>query len=252
MINQHAWFKEWFDTSYYHKLYEHRNEKEAESFITLLSDHLKLRKGARVLDLPCGRGRHAVFLEQLGYRVIGADLSVNSIEYAKKLENESLRFIVHDMRKPLDNTYDAIFNLFTSFGYFDDDSMHIEVLKNFKKALKPGGILVIDFLNIFRINEELVSSEVVVKGNITFHISRENRDGFLVKNIDFTDRNKHYHFEEKVRSFSLNNFESMAAEAGLEIVKIFGDYRLGTFDKNTSDRLILLFSWPVSSEKYLD
>lgn len=242
MVNQRAWFKEWFDTSYYHKLYEHRNEEEAESFITLLSDHLKLSKGSLILDLPCGRGRHAVFLEQLGYQVTGADLSVNSIKYAKKFENESLRFMVHDMRKPLDNTYDAIFNLFTSFGYFDDDSMHVEVLKNFKNALNPGGILVIDFLNIFRINEELVSTEVVIKENITFHISRVNRDGFLVKNIDFTDKNHDYHFEEKVRSFSLYDFECMASEAGLEIVKTFGDYGLSTFDKNTSDRLILLFS----------
>ena len=76
MVNQRAWFKEWFDTSYYHKLYEHRNEEEAESFITLLSDHLKLSKGSLILDLPCGRGRHAIFLEQLGYQVIGADLPV--------------------------------------------------------------------------------------------------------------------------------------------------------------------------------
>ncbi len=242
MVNRHAWFKEWFDTSYYHKLYEYRNEEEAESFITLLSDYLKLGKGDHILDLPCGRGRHAVFLEQLGYRVIGADLSVNSIKYAKKFENESLRFIVHDMRKPLVNGYDAIFNLFTSFGYFDDDAIHIEVIKNFKKALKPGGILVIDFLNIFRINKELVSTEVVVRDHINFHISRENRDGFLIKNIEFTDRGHHYHFEEKVRSYSLSDFEHMATEAGLKIISTFGDYQLSPYNKNTSDRLILLFS----------
>ncbi len=242
MANQHVWFKEWFDTSYYHKLYEHRNEEEAESFITQISNYLELGKGDQVLDLPCGRGRHAVFLEQLGYRVIGADLSVNSIKYAKKFENESLRFIVHDMRKPLDNTYDVIFNLFTSFGYFDDDAIHIEVLKNFKKALKPGGILVIDFLNIFRINEELVSTETVVKGNITFHISREYRDKFLIKKIDFTDEDHHYHFEEKVRCFSIYDFEQMATVAGLKIIRTFGDYQLNPYDKHTSDRLILLFS----------
>jgi len=242
MDNQNAWFKEWFDTSYYHKLYDHRNEEEAESFITLLSDFLKLLKGCQVLDLPCGRGRHAVFLEQLGYRVTGADLSANSIKYAKKFENESLGFIVHDMRKTLNNQYDAIFNLFTSFGYFEDDSVNIEVLKNFKKALKSGGILVIDFLNIFKINQSLVSAEEVIKENITFHISRENKDGFLVKNIDFIDGNRPYHFEEKVRSFSQSDFEKMAKLAGLEIIHAFGDYQLSPFEKNTSDRLILLFS----------
>ena len=109
------WFKEWFNTPYYHILYKHRNDEDAQFFMRNLTRYLNLPKSAHILDLPCGKGRHAIYLNSLGYRVTGKDLSEKSIRHAKQFENECLNFKVHDMRKPFQNQYDAVFNLFTSF-----------------------------------------------------------------------------------------------------------------------------------------
>ena len=114
------WFASWFDTPYYHILYKERNYREAQIFMDNLTHYLNLPEKAKVLDLACGKGRHAIYLNQLGFEVIGADLSENSIAEASKNSNSSLQFQVHDMREKFDDQFDAIFNLFTSFGYFDD------------------------------------------------------------------------------------------------------------------------------------
>ena len=129
------WFSDWFNTKYYHILYKNRNDDEAQIFMRNITSFLNLKKQTHILDLPCGKGRHAVYLNSLGYKVTGGDLSENSIEYAKQFENDSLLFRIKDMRQGFEYQYDAIFNLFTSFGYFDTDEEDILVLKNMKNAL---------------------------------------------------------------------------------------------------------------------
>ena len=234
-----TWFRDWFDTPYYHKLYAHRNFDEAKRFMEHLIAFLKLPKGSAVLDIPCGRGRHAVFLNELGYEVTGIDLSRQNIGFAKQFEKENLRFVVGDMRKHLSGSYDAVFNLFTSFGYFSDDE-NVEVLKNFKSGLNPGGVLVIDFLNISKVCEHLVPEEYIFADGINFHIRRKIDEGFLIKEIDFTDKGNDYHFEERVRCLDVETFKRMIAVAGMQIDAVFGDYNLGKFDASESERLILI------------
>ncbi len=234
------WFQEWFNTPYYHQLYDNRNDTEAEKFMLNLINFLQLKKGAKILDLPCGRGRHAIFLNKCGYDVVGADLSTNNIKFAKQYANDSLRFTKHDMREDLIYKYDAIFNLFTSFGYFDDDKTNISVLKKFKEGLLKEGVLVIDFLNINKIKEKLITTERIQKEYILFKISRSIEKDQLVKTIDFEVDEEQFHFEEKVRSFSFQDFKNMSDQAGLEIIKVFGNYELEPFDPVNSDRLILL------------
>ena len=113
------WFEEWFDTPYYHILYSNRDYREAENFLNLLTAFLKLEKKSSIIDLACGKGRHSIYLNKLGYKVLGLDLSEQSISYDKKFENESLEFRVHDMRNRIESEpVDSVFNLFTSFVYF--------------------------------------------------------------------------------------------------------------------------------------
>ena len=152
-----TWYADWFDTPYYHILYKDRNYREAQLFMDNLTHYLNLPEKAKVLDLACGKGRHAIYLNQLGFDVVGADLSENSIAEASKNSNDTLHFVVHDKREPYDEKFDAIFNLFTSFGYFDDDKTNISVLKKFKEGLMEEGVLVIDFLNINKIKEKLIT-----------------------------------------------------------------------------------------------
>ncbi|MEN8186650.1 MAG: class I SAM-dependent methyltransferase [Bacteroidota bacterium] len=241
MNNKKTWFEKWFDTPFYHKLYDHRNEEEAKLFIDNLINFLQLKRGDKILDLPCGKGRHAVYLNKLGFNVLGADLSSKSIEYAKINENDSLSFQIHDMRKELQNKYNAIFNLFTSFGYFEEDEINIKVLQNFKNGLKNNGVIVLDFLNIEKAVNNMVAEELIDKKGIHFHIKRKLTDNFIIKEIRFTFEGENYQFEEKVQCLTLDNFRMMANKAGLSIKNVFGDYHLKPFDREKSDRLILIF-----------
>ena len=234
------WFTSWFNTPYYHILYKDRNDKEAQLFMQHITAFLKLSKDTHILDLPCGRGRHSVYLNSLGYRVTGGDLSDNSINYAKQFENDRLRFDVKDMRLPLDFKYDAVFNLFTSFGYFESDSDDIQVLRNIKQCLNDNGILVLDFLNVVNVKRHLVEKELKIVDGIEFYVDREIKDNFILKHISFSDKCKTHSYTERVKYLDLEKFKHYATAAGLTIIHTFGDYQLSDFECYNSKRLILI------------
>ncbi len=235
------WFASWFDTPYYHILYKDRNYREAQLFMDNLTHYLNLPEDAKVLDLACGKGRHSIYLNQLGYTVLGVDLSENSIDIANKNANDTLHFKVHDMREPFEEKYDAIFNLFTSFGYFEDDADNLKTLKAIKNSISEYGFAVIDFMNVPFVLDNLVAEEVKTVENIDFHLKRYLKDGFIIKEIDFDDQGQHYHFSEKVRALTLEDFTQMMDEAGIYLLDTFGDYKLKKYQKKTSERLILIF-----------
>lgn len=234
------WFTDWFNTPYYHILYKNRNDEEAQQFIRNITQFLTLPKKALLLDLPCGKGRHSVFLNSLDYKVIGADLSENSIQFAKNFEKKNLKFIVQDMREPFDLQYDAVFNLFTSFGYFKEDAEDILVLQNIKNCLKKNGFFVMDFLNPLHVKNTLVAEETKTIENISFHIRKEIVDGFILKHISFFADEEQYYFTEKVKYLDLQKMTSYFEKVGFEIKHIFGDYQLKPFNEMNSERLILV------------
>ncbi len=239
------WFESWFDSPYYHLLYQHRDEEEAALFLSRLSAFLSIPKTGHLLDLACGKGRHARYLNGLGYEVTGLDLSGNSIEEASKSANDRLHFAQQDMRDPLSpGKYDAVLNLFTSFGYFSDLGDNRRVLRNVYESLKPDGLLVIDFMNAEKVVANLVKQERKELGGVIFHISRRVEDGLIVKTIDFEDGGQSYHFEERVQAIYLKDFEEMLLDAGFELKQSFGNYHLEPFVAAEADRLILLCSKP--------
>ncbi|CAI8407184.1 MAG: Ubiquinone biosynthesis O-methyltransferase [Flavobacterium sp. SCGC AAA160-P02] len=236
------WFTDWFNTKYYHILYKNRNEEDAQLFMRNITKFLQLPKKSHILDIPCGKGRHSIYLNSLGYKVTGVDLSINSIEEIKKFENNSLNFELKDMRMTLSNHYNAIFNLFTSFGYFENDDDDVLVLKNIKKSLKNNGVFVLDFLNVINVKEHLVPKEVKIVDGIQFNLLREIKNGFIVKNISFIDKKISYSFVEKVKYIDLKKFKDYFSSAGLKINYLFGDYQLTKFNPKKSDRLIIIAS----------
>lgn len=240
MNSDRNWFKYWFDTPYYHLLYNKRDFKEAQLFMTNLVTYLALKPGDHILDLACGKGRHAIYLNHLGFDVTGVDLSENSIKKAKKKANDSLAFNVRDMREPFDATYDAIFNLFTSFGYFKADKDDLKVLKNIKAGLKPNGIAVIDYLNVKKAVADMVLEEVQKRGSIEFKIKRHIANNFINKEIKFQADGIDFAFSEHVKCIDLSTFKSYLNILDLKLVATFGDYQLNPFNEATSDRLILI------------
>ncbi len=235
------WFASWFNTPYYHILYKDRDYAEAQVFMENITQYLNLPENAKILDLACGRGRHSIYLNQIGYDVTGVDLSENSIAEAKNFENENLHFAVHDMREPLEEKFDAIFNLFTSFGYFENPDDNQKTLKAIHDSLNETGFAVIDFMNVHQVIKNLVPEEVKTVEGIDFHIKRYVQDGYITKDISFTDKGENYHFAEKVKAITLEDFEKMMENCGIYLLDIFGDYKLRKFYKNESGRLIMVF-----------
>lgn len=235
------WFLSWFNSPYYHILYKNRNQDEARDFMALLMRQLQVPKDAKVLDLACGKGRHALELHRLGYEVVGIDIAEESIAEAKKLEEPGLDFFEHDMRQLYwAEHFDAVLNLFTSFGYFhnkEDDQRTINAVRD---ALKPNGLFVLDFLNVTKVLELMVSAEEKVIDGVRFVITRELHANTIQKNIRVHDGDTELLFTEEVDALVLADFEAYFNQAGMQLEATYGNYALDAFDQATSDRLIMV------------
>lgn len=240
---QVEWFESWFGSPYYRVLYQHRDQMEANEFADNLLTYLQPPAGSKMVDIACGEGRLAIQLASKGYNVIGLDLSTASIQKAKEYEQGNLQFMVHDMRFPFYiNYFDYAFNFFTSFGYFATYHDHELAAKAFAAGLRPGGMLVIDYLNKETTLANLVADETIERSGLTFHIHRCLKEGHFLKNIRFTDNEgRERQFTESVAAFALADFIRIFKEAGLSLVTTFGDYKLNIYHKYESPRMIMVF-----------
>jgi len=235
------WFGDWFNSPYYHVLYKNRDDNEAQFFINHLVKYLKVGKGDKLLDVACGKGRHAIFLNSLGFEVDGIDLSESNISLAKTHENESLRFYEHDMREPFKNEhYDFVFNLFTSIGYFEDEADNQKAITAITASLKNRGFFILDFLNPYKVINHLVDEEIKLIEGIEFHINRSFDGTYIIKDIRFEDGGKNYQFQEKVKAIRRMDFLDYFRNANLLLKDTFGSYSLEEYHPEQSDRMIFI------------
>ncbi len=242
-MSNREWFVDWFDSSYYDLLYQNRNEKEASEFLENLLVVLKPAPYSRMFDIPCGNGRYAKFLAQKGFEVKGVDLSKRKIQEAKRFEADKLNFAVHDMSMILYvNYFDFVFNLFTSFGYYESERKNMNTIRTFSSALKGGGKLVLDFFNAEKKIKNLKPESNRIINGVEFKIRRRIEGKHIIKDIsvDDTDKKLSFQFQERVQAFTLKEFEKYFSANKLRIVKIFGDYNLNEFNPHESERLILI------------
>lgn len=235
------WFESWFDSPYYHILYSNRDRDEAQLFIQHLLERLHLPKGSNVLDLACGKGRHSRYLNERGFKVVGVDLSECNIQYCKQFESETLEFYEHDMRQVVRvNYFDAVMNLFTSFGYFEKDYENELVIRSAAKGLVKGGYFVLDFFNAHKALNELIPEQTKTIDGITFKIQKKVERGFIVKDISFDAEGKQHTFHEEVRTLHLEDIHQFLIKSGLSLLEYYGDYDLHPFDNINSTRLIIV------------
>ncbi len=229
---------DWFDSDYYHVLYKHRDYNEARNFIDNIIEYLDLKKGSKILDLACGIGRHSIYLDKIGFKVIGTDKSPNNIKKAKASKNQDISFLQMEMIDDTNHKYDVIFNLFTSFGYVNHD-YNLKTIKNIERQLKDDGTVIVDFMNTLFVKKNLVIEETKVIDDLSFKIKRKSDGKHIYKEIKFHDK-KNYFFQEKVMDLSLKDFENYLKRYNLKIIKTFGDYNLNEFDIENSERLIMV------------
>ncbi|RYY69992.1 MAG: class I SAM-dependent methyltransferase [Chitinophagaceae bacterium] len=240
---QQPWFKDWFNSPYYHQLYFNRDKTEAAAFIDKLIGYLTPAAGSTMLDVACGKGRHSMQLAGKGFDVTGIDLSADSIHEALKFEADNLHFYQHDMRLPFWIRYfDYAFNFFTSFGYFRTQREHDNAIHCIATALKANGIFVMDYLNVHYSEDHTVHNvEKEIEG-INYIITKWYDETHFYKKIIVEDDalKEPLIYTEKVAKFSLGDFTEMFAYQGLQIQEVFGDYEFGNYDVRKSPRLIMI------------
>lgn len=247
------WFEKWFDSPYYPVLYHQRDEAEADAFVDRLINHLDpLPAGSRLLDIACGRGRHAQHLASKGFDVTGIDLSPRSIEAAQQYASDTLHFYLHDMRLPFwVNYFDYAFNFFTSFGYFRTERENYNAIRTMANALKPGATLVIDYLNTHYTENNLQYTQEEEVQGIKFYVTKWFDETHFHKKIEIMDEqlSEPLVFTEQVAKYSLGDMTDMLAFHNLQVQEVYGDYFFGHYDVKKSPRMIVLakkFLPPIS------
>ncbi|OMF23094.1 SAM-dependent methyltransferase [Paenibacillus sp. FSL H8-0548] len=243
--------KPWYEQSFgsdYMLVYRHRNWEDASKEVGKMLAWLGLPRGAKVLDIGCGMGRHALAMEKIGYSVTGIDLSPILLEEAKRHDDTSQVNWVHgDMRRlPFEaGRFAATVNLFTSFGYFQLEEDNINVLRQIRKVLNPDGSFLIDFLNPVQVAQNLVPRSERLDEDSGLHIQelRSIADGWVMKEITISDpRNMEEprRYLERVRLYKQEWFEHHLAASGLDLTRLYGDYNGSAYDEATSPRMIMI------------
>lgn len=239
-----AWYEESFGDDYL-LVYKHRNLQKAYEEVKRMIEWLQLPAGSEVLDLCCGMGRHSMALHEFGYNVTGVDLSPVLLQEAGKLNKEGrVRFLQGDMRNvPLRQKFDAVVNLFTSFGYFDEDEENERVLCEIQRLLKPAGQgkFIIDYMNPNYVQEHLVPYSSRMEGSISIEESRKIEDGYVRKTIMIRHQDAEPRtYSEQVKLYEKEAFLHLLDRAGLEVTHVYGDYNACEYDTAQSKRMIFV------------
>ena len=240
-----SWYEDWFWSDAYTRVYDHRDEEEAEQLVDMMERTIAPDPNAHILDIGCGRGRHARALARRGYRVTGLDLSERAIAAARTQAaaeglDDRASFQVGDMRHPVcDGCADGVVNLFTSFGYFETDGDNEQALAAMAAALRPGGWFLQDFLNAPQVPDTLGPSDHETEDGHTIHQDRWIEDGRVNKKITVRADGQTETFQESVRLYTASDLATLYERVGLEVVARFGTYDGDEYVPDESPRLLL-------------
>ena len=235
------WFEDWFDEDYI-VLYAHRDATEAtQAVATALRAAPSLASGP-VLDLGCGSGRHLMELRQTNPEAFGLDLSPALLRRSPEaLRGHLLR---GDMRRlPLkEGRLSGVCMWFTPFGYFDDGANR-QLMSNICRLLRPGGTLLLDFMNARMVRDQLVPEDVVERGGLRVRSRRSIEGACVVKRmrIERLATGETREVTESVRIYEPDELIEMASECGLTAFRALGDYAGSPFCDRVSARWIGLF-----------
>ncbi|MCS1351783.1 class I SAM-dependent methyltransferase [Mechercharimyces sp. CAU 1602] len=235
----------WYEKSFgedYLLVYRHRDQVHASKEIDAICTWMELGGGETVLDLCCGTGRHSIELAHKGLHVTGMDLSTTLLRHGRRCnQHENVHYVQGDMRKVpfADHSFDAVMNLFTSFGYFIEDHENSKVLTEIKRVLKPGGKFVIDFLNRYSVEKHLIPESRRQEEDTLIVEERKIEGPFVHKKITVTDNEGTRTYQERVKMYTRDEMVQMMGQAGLAIDAVYGDYE-GKMYKEESARMIFV------------
>lgn len=219
-------------------------EKKTNEEIDFIIDVLDLPKESKILDLPCGHGRHSILLSEKGYKVTGIDIQEDFIRLAKE-QKSNVDFLVQDMRKiDYDNQFDAVINMFTSLGYFDEGENAL-VVKKMSKALKQGGKLLIDTVNrewIMHHTGEIDQAWMLYPDdNLTF-LANNSFDVFTGRMHSkqvIVENNERHIQEQDIRLYTFTELRLILEIHGLEVLNVWGSFKGEEYTVDSKNMIIL-------------
>ncbi|WP_227937551.1 class I SAM-dependent methyltransferase [Alkalihalobacillus deserti] len=234
------WYKDHFQEDYL-MIYKHRNEENANSELENLMNFIPYKPQQEVLDLCCGAGRHSRWFAKKGMNVTGIDLSSTLLAEAKRQSDTlNITYIRSDMREvSFKNKFDIVVNLFTSFGYFENDQDNERVFTRVHSSLKKGGYFLFDYLNPSFTRKNLVpfSQQIIDQTSIDQYRNIDN--DAVIKRIVVKDNYSTRHYEERVKLYSKNKISKMLENNNLKIIHLFGNYDGCKYDQS-SPRLLYI------------
>ena len=238
------WFEEWFNTDEYLDVYRHRNNAEAKELVKLILRFVDIPVKADVLDLACGTGRHSIIFAKNGFKVTAVDLSEKLLNVAKNTAEDNevkIDFIKSDIRSFfIDKQFDLVINLFTSFGYFNDDRENFLLFDIASKYLKTSGYFVLDYFNKTYLENNLVRESNDSFEHCTLVQKRHLENNRVIKDIFISRNGEEHHYMESVRMYSKDELVFAIEKAGFKITNIFGGFAAEKFDDMNSQRIIII------------
>jgi len=240
------WYKEWFSTDEYLKVYEHRDISDAQKLIELILNNIELKEHADILDIACGSGRHSQILAEKKYKITAFDLSLRQLKFAKENAlkgNLKIDFINLDIKNFFfKKKFDLIVNLFTSFGYFENEDDNFKLFPKVISLLNKNGHFVFDYFNKKFIENNLYNDEAE-KENIIIKQKRFINNNRIIKEIDILNKeaNTVQTFYESVALYSPEIIIDRISNCGFNIKLVSGNYNGDKFN-DQSPRLIILAS----------
>jgi len=238
------WFESWFDSEEYLKVYKHRDENEARLFVNSIISVINIKSKSKILDLACGAGRHSIEFAKKGFPVTAVDLSKNLLKNAKinaQNANVNINFMQADLRNfYINEKFDLVLNLFTSFGYFETDEDNFKVFQIAYNYLHENGFFVFDYFNKKHVENNLIPSTNFKINDTEIIQKRYIKNGRVIKDITIKKNGYEKHFNESVKIYSLKKIKSELVVNKFKIKNIFGSFDKAEYDENLSDRIIII------------
>lgn len=237
---------DWYRVAFgelYPLVYARRDDAEAARVAAAFAG--VMRGAEPVLDVACGGGRHTRAFARAGILTIGVDLSEFLLVEAVERRDLRDRVVMGDMRcLPFrDGCAGGAINMFTSFGYFDDEDDNARAIGEIARVLRPGGRFLIDFLNAAAVEAVGTGTTRRREGDVDIEERRE-RDAagrFLTKHVRVIPaRGAEVSYRERVRLFTAPELEAMLGDAGLRVIARYGGYDAEAYVPDASPRLVLL------------
>ena len=243
-----TWYVDFFRDDYL-GVYSHLFTAErAEKEVAFAQQALELKAGARILDLCCGQGRHSVPLARRGFQVTGLDLNPAYLELAQqsaRSANVALKTIAADMRQiPFQDHFDAIVNMYSSFGYLESEAEDLKVLESAAKAIRPAGRLMLDMLNREWAVANYIQNDWHSGGDGTLYVERRDLDLASSRmHVKFTiigrDGGRRDSVGHHIRLYTLTETTRLLQQVGLKVTTVFGGFDNEPYAVDTRRMIVL-------------